>query len=667
MRPALSRRYVRNAALLLSVVLAMVAVAVLLPTSAHAEESHDVVRVGWYESPFNKKDELGRRSGYAYDYQQEIAAYTGWRYEYVEGSWAELLQMLQEGKIDLMSDVSRTDERAERMLFSTLPMGAEEYYLYAAPGNEKVSAEDFATINGKKVGAQKGSVQIDYFRKWAQDNGVEAEVVELTGSEADNIGKLTRGEIDLYLSVDGFFDKGAAVPICMVGISDYFFAVSKSRPELLAELNSAMSRIKDENQYYNEQLYAKYLKTSSANNYLNANEKTWLAGHGPIRVGYQDNYLAFCAKDPETGELTGALKDWLAAASENIENADLSFEPVCYPTSADAMEAMKRGEVDCVFPTNLTNYDGETLGAFITPAIMRTDMSAVVRESDQKSFADKERVTVAVNTGNPNYDMFLLDHFPDWRAIYFDDTPACLKAVAEGQADCLLISNYRYNNIANLCEQYRLTTWSTGVEMDYCFAVNRNDSPLYSILSKASSVVPASTVNAALAYQFTGDAKANFADTLGQILPIVVMCLAVVGALVLVFVLVRGLLQDKKSAQRRQKLPTAEDFALFDDLPISYSVYRVIRTEHSKTCDAEFVYVNRVFTKLGGFPADEVVGRRVRDVYPYVSDEWFQLAKRAAVDGEVVEQDYTDPLSGSAYHTTFRQVITPGFCAVTYK
>ena len=646
----------------------MAALAVLsLPNSASAQESSGVVRVGWYDSKFNMVDELGRRSGYAYDYQQEISAHNGWKYEYVEGSWTELLQMLQEGKIDLLGDVSRTDERAEHMLFSTLPMGSEEYYLFAASGDDRISSDDFSTFNGKRIGAQRGSVQIDYCRRWAQDNGIEVQIVELSGSEKDNLEKLTRGEIDLYLSLDGFFDKGEAVPVCLIGTSEFYFAVSKSRPELLVELNGAMSSIQDENHYYNQQLYAKYLQSSSVNNYLNTGERAWLEKHGPIRVGYQDNYLAFCAKDPKTGELTGALKDWLAAASENIVNADVGFEPVCYSTAADALEAMKRGEVDCVFPANLTDYDGEVNNVFITSPIMRTDMSAVVRAADQMSFVDKERVTVAVNVGNPNDDMFLLDHFPEWRSIHFDDTPACLRAVADGEADCILISSYRYNNIADLCERYGLTTWSTGVEMDYCFAVNRNDLTLYSVLSKAASVVPTSTVNAALAYYFTGDVKTSFADSVSQFLPFVVVGVATIGALAIVIVLVRGMWLERKGARSRQKLPTPEDFALFDDLPISYSVYRVTHVEHSKMYDAEFVYVNHAFAKLGGFPPEKIMGRHVRELYPYIGEDWFENAKRAALDGETVELDYTDPLSESSYRTTYRQVITSGYCAVTYQ
>ena len=135
-----------------------------------------VVRVGWYESPFNTTDELGRRSGYAYEYQQKIAAYSGWTYEYVQGSWPELLEMLKQGKIDLLSDVSYTQERSASMFFSSFPMGSEDYYIFVSNGNEQISKEDYSTLNGKKIGVNKGSIMIDCFHEWAEKNSVKAEL-----------------------------------------------------------------------------------------------------------------------------------------------------------------------------------------------------------------------------------------------------------------------------------------------------------------------------------------------------------------------------------------------------------------------------------------------------------------------------------------------------------
>lgn len=100
----------------------VMAVTLMLPLAANAEGTGKTVRVGWYESPANMTDQYGRRSGYAYEYQEKIAAYTGWNYEYVNGSWPELMQMLIDGKIDLLNNVSYTPERADLMLFPSFPV-----------------------------------------------------------------------------------------------------------------------------------------------------------------------------------------------------------------------------------------------------------------------------------------------------------------------------------------------------------------------------------------------------------------------------------------------------------------------------------------------------------------------------------------------------------------
>lgn len=492
------RRYI-----LLLLCLAL-AVTCCLSSAVSAEKSQEVVRVGWYETPFNHKDSFGRRTGYAYEYQRKIAAYTGWQYEYVEGTWPELLQLLEEGRIDLMSDVSYKDERTAYMLYTSLPMGQEIYYLYIANGSTAASSEDYASLNGKKVGVTKDSIQKDIFLQWEAEHSVTTELVELETSELDSFELMKKGEIDAFITLDTYNDPDVVVPLWKIGSSDFYFAVSKDRPDLLAGLDAALSRIQDENKHYNEQLNAKYLRNPGTNHFLTAEEREWLEDHGPIRVGYQDHYLAFCAADPATGELTGALKDYLAFASGTLENGTPEFEAQSYPTAAAAMEALANGEVDCMFPANLTDYDAEQAGLVLSPPLMRTEMDAVVREADTRDFLRRDKMRVGVNRGNPNYEMFLLDHFPSWTPVYYSDTPACLDAVAAGSADCIIVSNYRFQDISDKCRRLNLTTVYTGVDMDYSFAVREGNTTLYSILSKMIGQVPESTVNAALTYYSAG-------------------------------------------------------------------------------------------------------------------------------------------------------------------
>ena len=528
----LSRRHIRR----LSVVLLCIvmASAFMLPLTAHAQGTGKTVRVGWYESPFNQTDEFGRRSGYAYEYQQKIAAYTGWRYEYVEGSWPELMQMLIDGEIDLMSDVSYTDERAELMLFSELPMGTEEYFLFVSPDSESgVSADDLGSFNGKRIGVNKGSFQESLFLDWAEKKNIQVEIVELTVDEADSVAMLNHGEIDALVSIHASGRNLNLMPVCNIGSSDFFFAVSKARPELLSELDYAMNRIREENVYYIQSLYNKYIGYSGNELFLTPSELNWLKEHGPIRVGFRDDYLPFCAQDTDTGEVTGALKDFLKEASHAAENAEIIFEAAPFGSPQGALGELLNGEVDCLFPTNVSDSDGEEIGLSLTVPLMQTEIVAVIRQAAQREFSLKGEVKVAVDKGNPDYETVLMNSFPDWERVYFDDADACLAAVAEGKADCVIFSNYRVSRISKEMESRKLTTVSTGETMSFSFALRHDDVILYAILNKVTNLVSSSSMHSSLAAYSYSEQKVTFASFVRQNIVAVLTVIGVVFALTL--------------------------------------------------------------------------------------------------------------------------------------
>ena len=521
------------------------------PAAVNAD-TKKTVRVGWYESPFCRVDPFGRRSGYAYEYQEKIAAYTGWNYEYVEGSWPELMQMLIDGKIDMLSDISYTEERAGRILYPSLPMGSEEYYIFISPGNTEYTAGNYSYFNGKRVGVNKGSFQAGLFLDWEKANGIQADLIELTGSANEAFEMMKTGQLDAFITLDVYGGVDVAVPVIKIGASDYFFAISKNHPELLEELNTALSRIQDENRFYNQQLFEKYFSTSGANLFLSAPEKEWLSGHGAIRVGYRDKYLSFCAADEKTGELTGALKDYLELASGCFENARLTFRPAAYPSAAAATEALKNGEVDCIFPSNFSTADGEELGLVMTPPMMTTEVYAVVRKDDQHSFSQKEEVLAAVEEGNPNDMVVIMDHFPGWRTVNCQDTHACLRAVAEGRADCVLISNYQYNNLGRQCDRMNLTPLATGKNVSYGFAVNRGNTELYSILTRTTGIISSTRINAALTYYSAEDAKTTLLDFIQENPAIDIAIAVAVIAMIVVIVMQQRIIRAKKEVEESQ-------------------------------------------------------------------------------------------------------------------
>ena len=278
---------------LLCLVLALTLAAPLAAHGAVPEEK--VVRVGWYESAFHRTDQFGRRSGYGYVYQQRVATFTGWTYEYVEGSWSELLEKLIAGEIDLLSDVSYTQERAQKILYSAEAMGSEDYHAFIAPDNTEISPDDFSTFNGKRVGVNKNSIQEQMFINWAASHDVHPEIIELTEKTPELLEMLARGEIDVLVTLDTYGRKADVVPVCKVGAADSYFGINKNRPDLKQELDVAMNRILEDNRNFNQQLTERFNEASSIASFLTVDEKNWLAEHGTIRVGYLDSYMPVCS------------------------------------------------------------------------------------------------------------------------------------------------------------------------------------------------------------------------------------------------------------------------------------------------------------------------------------------------------------------------------------
>lgn len=111
-----------------------------------------IIRVGSFEDTFNYVDKNSVRRGFGYELMQALAGYTGWKFEYVKCDWSNCFDKLENGEIDVMGDISYTDERAQKMLFSDEPMGEEKYILYADLSNMDIGTSDFKFMNGKRVG-----------------------------------------------------------------------------------------------------------------------------------------------------------------------------------------------------------------------------------------------------------------------------------------------------------------------------------------------------------------------------------------------------------------------------------------------------------------------------------------------------------------------------------
>lgn len=551
-----------------------------LPLSAQAETTTPKsVRVGWFESSYCYRDAFGRRCGIDYEYRHRIAAYTGWSYEYVEDSWPNLLQMLIDGEIDMLCDVSYTEERSAQMLFPELPMGAESYYLYIDADNREISSEDLSTLDGRRVGVNRGSVQEGFLRDWAERNRLRISIVPMTADEDASIDMLESGELDGYVGIDTIGARERVVPVVRVGSSDYYYAVSRSRPDLLSELNTALAAIQEEEPYFNQRLSEEHLYTTQTNAFLAPGQQDWLNAHGTIRVGYRDNYLPFCARDKATGELSGALRDYLDHAAHCLKNAELRFEAVPYASTDAALAAMRAGEVDCVFPLCLSSYEADEQGIRLTNPAMKSEMHAVLRASDPLGISPERAAVFAVNTGDANVVSYIRDNYPLSQMAFYAGVNACFDAIAAGDADCALVSSYRVHELEERMERFRLYSVPTGETLSLSFAVSGESRELYFILNKTVLLTKSQDMDTALAANMRAGQKMTALQFLRENWVGVLLLMAAVFG-VIVFLLIQKLKAERTASEQRRLLEQTAEIAglkdtiasLLDNMPgINYT------------------------------------------------------------------------------------------------
>ena len=554
-RSILLRQVLRMTAFTLLAVILSGAVFMSFTAKANAGEEK-TVRVGWFESTYCQENQLGRRSGLAYDYQQKIAAYTGWNYEYVEGTWPKLFQMLKDGEIDMLCDVSYTEERAEEILYSRIPMTSETYYIFVKAGNTDMNLEDITTFNGKTFEADRDSMQMKYLKTWAENVGININVRETVEESVDDCFKrLSRGEIDAYVTVESYGNRDDCMPICSIGSSESYFGVSKSRPDLLKELNSAMAKIQNVDPYYNQKLLQKYIWSAKTNAYLTAREIDWLSEHGKIRVGYRNNYIPF-STDQE-GVLTGALGEFLAHASDRFKDADVEFESIPYATEQGCLNALQNGEIDVAANIHISPVDAEIMELLSTESLMEAELFAVVRPGNTKDIFRDEGVKVAILSGSTNYEVFVKDNYPGWEIFFKPTIDECYRAVYRGDVDCAFVNSYRITQVDRLRRRYNLSLLATGQSIDFAFAINKGNPELYSIMNKLVILTDSSETETELSRHAGSTDKVTFEDYLQDN---AASFLAVTAAILFIMLLltVAKVRSDKKALDRQKLIDATE-------------------------------------------------------------------------------------------------------------
>ena len=523
---------------LLSLLLLLSAV---LPVKAVAETAPiKIIRVGSFEDTFNYCNEKGTRKGYGYELLQTLSGYTGWQFEYVTCDWSDCFEKLKNGEIDIMGGISYTEDRAEEMLFSDEPMGEEKYYLYVDLSRADISASNFKTLNGKKVGVLMGTEPEVMLTEWEEKYGIKTQHVNISNNE-DVKQKLANHEIDCFVSLEeSLWAELGISTITRVGKSSIYYVLNKDRSDLKEELDNAMRALDEAAPFYTADLCKKYFSLDYKP-ILTGEEKAWLRKHGAIRMGFLTSDRGVSTYDPATGEITGTITDYIQFATDCLGNQELEFHLVGYDDKEAELNALKSGEIDMVFHFDQSPNLAEEYRVACTNTTWTSNMMAV---TNKQLFIENQVNRIAVPQNKISLTRYIAFYYPQWEIVDCDTQEDAIKLVKDGQADCFVTG---ISSEGNYSKKYGFYSVPLPNPANSCFAVNSGNRSLLSILNKTIKAMPANMLTSSLAMYKSSSRKVTLIDFIKDNFFMVLLISSIAVAVVLLTIL--KLLQKARKAE----------------------------------------------------------------------------------------------------------------------
>ena len=528
----------KSACVMLSLLLLLSAV---LPVKAAAETaSAKVVRVGSFEDTFNYVNEKGARKGYGYELLETLSGYAGWQFEYVTCDWSDCFEKLKNGEIDIIGGISYTEDRTQEMLFSDEPMGVEKYYLYADLSRADISASDFKTLNGKKIGVLMGTEPEVMLAEWEEKYGLKTEHVNISNNE-DVKQKLANHEIDCFVSLEeSFWAERGISTITRVGESGIYYAINKNRPDIKEELDDAMRALDEAVPFYTADLYKRYFSMDYTP-ILTGEEKAWLRKHGAIRMGFLASDSGVSTYDPATGEFTGVITDYIQFAADCLGNQELEFQLVGYDSKEAELDALKSGEIDMIFHCDQNPNLAEEYHFACTNTTWTSNLMAV---TNKQHFNENNVNRIAVPQNKLSLKKYLAFYYPQWEIVDCDTQEDAARLVKDGQADCFVTGISSENKYSKKYSFYSVPLVNP---VRSCFAVNSGNRSLLSILNKTIKAMPVNMLAGALAMYKSSARKVTLSDFIKDNFFKVMLISSIAVAVVLLTILM--LLQKARKAE----------------------------------------------------------------------------------------------------------------------
>ena len=495
------------------------------PAFAASQSTPTTVKVGYIDyRGFIEQQEDGSFTGYAVDYLNEISKYTNFDYEYIQGDWSELLTQLEKREIDLLCTAKWTEQREALYDFSRHTFGIEQGVLYTRADHDDLYYEDFAQLDGAKIGFLKGSLNIGFFTAYAKHHAFTYTAAEYA-NEQELTDALLAKEVDAIATEAMAYHDDLKL-IGRYGAEPYYLMTWEGNPQM-EEMNDALSEIATSNMFFENDLYQKYYGTAILQSGMNftREEAAYIQNSPVLRVAFPTNMQPMAYSDQETGEVTGITPAMLDLVAQK---SGLQFEYVTLAgkDSQYTYDYFRENDIHLIAGIEVNQFNQNLAGIVLTKPYFEATKVLVGRQGEMVSAADA--LTIAIVGGSGTLPLVIETAFPNGEVAIYETIDQCLEAVRHGEADVLLYNQYLINQHLNR-PQYEELCVIPGIELSERLALSPvtyldanderserlSDPALISILNKAIGSLSKTEMNSVIIKYTAAQSKAlSFGDVI---------------------------------------------------------------------------------------------------------------------------------------------------------
>ena len=409
------------------------------PLAASAAEPR-TIRVGYFAFPGYHEVYQGENgpqgSGYGFDFLQMLRRYTNLNYQYIgyEDSWQDMLQMLRDGQIDMVTSARKTSRREKEFAFSS-PIGTSYAELCVRSDDSRFQLNDYGSFDGMTIGVLKANSRNDDPAALAREKGFTYQTVEYA-EEAELTEALHNGEVDGIVASSLRKHTGEKI-VARFALEEFYVIVRKSDTDLLDEINKGIEQMDQNEGDWRNKLYYKYT-TNNLESVLSFTQEE----QDYIRVVQSgEKVITACAqpdRDPysyvEDGELVGIIPEYFAHL---MEMAGLPYSVMVAESREQYYDWTMNDAADVYMDMSAekTTILQDDSGISTDPYIYLT-MSRVTKKDFQGAIH-----TVAV-AYDQSFDGIDIDLAENVQAIPFDTRREAIQAVKDGTADACYVYTY---------------------------------------------------------------------------------------------------------------------------------------------------------------------------------------------------------------------------------